>query len=466
MKCPNCNFNFLSGNVCPECGVDVLIFEKTLKISDALYNKGLDLARIRDLSGSIESLTKSIQFNKNNFYARNLLGLVYFEVGKAADALKQWVMSASLLTEGNPAVRYIEEMQETPGLIDDYNDAISMYNNALAYIHQKSDDLAIIQLKKALELSPSFIDAMNLLAFCHLIKGEKQMASVLVEKVLELDINNPVTLNYYTAIFPEKKKLSLKEVREPELITGQSVVPGKLMENIKRRRLFSNNFFMVEVLSFVVGVICTIILMFVTYIPGRIADANREINALQAELTSTQDVLSRTIADAERDIEQLEWELEEAIANYRRIEGVIAAGDQTQRVDIGWSYIRAGNYLEAAQIFELIDPVGMDDITLGRFREGREIAFETAGAAAYNAGFIYYSNDNFVSARRAFDMTLRFVDEDSLLAGSTLYFLGRMAEEEGDNDLAVEYFTRVVEGEGFLYSPRRPSAIQRLERLN
>ena len=453
----------MSGNVCPECGVDILIFEKTLKISDVLYNKGLELARIRDLSGSIESLTKSIQFNKNNFYARNLLGLVYFEVGKAADALKQWIMSASLLHEGNPAVRYIEEMQMTPGLLDDCNDAISMYNNALSYIHQKSDDLAIIQLKKALELSPSFVDAMNLLAFCHLIKGEKQMASVLVEKVLELDINNPTTLNYYNAIFPEKKKISLKEVREPELITGQSIMSGKLLENIKRRRLFSNNFFMVEVLSFVVGVVCTIILMFATYIPGRVADANREINALTAELTATQDVLSRTIQDAERDIEQLEWELEEVRADYLRVVELIVAGDQEQRVDIGWSYIWAGNHLEAAQIFELIDPIGMDDITLGRFREGREIAFEAASAAAYNDGIIYFSNGNYIAARRAFEISLRFVAEDLLRNGEIFFYLGSMAEREGDAAVAIEYFTRVVED--FWNAPSRQLAEQGLERL-
>lgn len=463
MKCPNCGFSFLSGYVCPDCGVDILIFEKTLKISDALYNKGLELARIRDLSGSIDSLTKSIQFNKNNFYARNLLGLVYFEVGKTADALKQWVKSASLLTEGNPAVRYIEEVQMAPGLLDDCNDAISMYNNAFAYIHQKSDDLAIIQLKKALELSPSFVDAMNLLAFCHLIKGEKQMASVLVEKVLELDINNPTTLNYYGVLFPEKKKLSLKEIREPDLISAKSIISGKFLDDIRRRKIFSNNFFMVEALSFVVGVVCTIALLFLTYIPGRVADANAEINVLSTALTSMEDALSRTINDTDQRIHQLELELTDAREAYERIATLIDLGDQTQRVELGWNEIWASNHLEAAQIFALIDPVGMDDNTRSRFEEGRETAFRAASSEAYNDGMVYFANGNIASAARAFNISLEFAPPGADWLGGLFFYFGRIAEEEGDVDSAIQYFRRVVEE--FPQSPQSGMANQGLERL-
>ena len=435
----------MTGYVCPDCGVDILIFEKTLKISDVLYNKGLELAKIRDLSGSMESLTKSIQFNKNNFYARNLLGLVYFEVGKAADALKQWIMSASLLREGNPAVRYIEEMQMTPGLLDDYNDAINMYNKALGYIYQKSDDLAIIQLKKALELSPSFIDAMNLLAFCHLIKGEKQMASVLVEKVLELDINNPTTLNYYNVIFPEKKKLSLKEVREPDLTDIGSVFSGGFFDELKRKKIISNNFFMVEALSFVVGVVCTIALLFLTYIPGRVADANAEINTLTAALTSAEDSLSRTIYDSGQRVAQLELELADALGNYARIQSVMGMADQEQRVELAWSEIRAGNHLEAAQIFSLIDPIGMDDITFRSFEEGKEIAFRAASSEAYNDGWGLFNDGDFVAARNLLNISYQFAAQDAPHLGGIFFYLGRIAEEEGDVNLAIENFRRVVE---------------------
>ncbi|MFR5555529.1 MAG: hypothetical protein ACLTKE_00590 [Coprococcus sp.] len=45
-------------------------------------------ANIRDLSGAIISLKKSLQFNRDNIAAaRNLLGLMYFGQGEVGEAL-------------------------------------------------------------------------------------------------------------------------------------------------------------------------------------------------------------------------------------------------------------------------------------------------------------------------------------------------------------------------------------------
>ena len=79
MKCPNCGYIIQQGVVCPNCGVDAFIFKKTRNTSIRLYNKGLEQARVRDLTGAVKSLEQSILFDKNNYIARNLLGLVYHE---------------------------------------------------------------------------------------------------------------------------------------------------------------------------------------------------------------------------------------------------------------------------------------------------------------------------------------------------------------------------------------------------
>ena len=44
--------------------------------SNYWYNDGLQKAKIRDLSGAVKSLRKSLQYNQANIAARNLLGLV------------------------------------------------------------------------------------------------------------------------------------------------------------------------------------------------------------------------------------------------------------------------------------------------------------------------------------------------------------------------------------------------------
>ena len=73
--------------------------EYTKKIvyqSNYWYNDGLRKAKIRDMSGAIMSLRKSLQFNRENIAARNLLGLVYYGIGEVPEALVEWIISKNL----------------------------------------------------------------------------------------------------------------------------------------------------------------------------------------------------------------------------------------------------------------------------------------------------------------------------------------------------------------------------------
>ena len=56
----------------------------------------MEKAGVRDLSGAIESLKISLRFNKLNIDARNLLGLIYYEMGEVVTALTEWVISKNL----------------------------------------------------------------------------------------------------------------------------------------------------------------------------------------------------------------------------------------------------------------------------------------------------------------------------------------------------------------------------------
>ena len=51
------------------------------RASDQYYNIALEKAQVRDLTGAVMYLERSLEFNKYNSNARNLLGLVYLEMG-------------------------------------------------------------------------------------------------------------------------------------------------------------------------------------------------------------------------------------------------------------------------------------------------------------------------------------------------------------------------------------------------
>ena len=117
--------------------------------SNYWYNDGLNKANIRDLTGAITSLKKSLQYNRDNIASRNLLGLVYYGRGDVVEALAEWVLSKNLQPKENIANYYIQKVKEKRDDLDRINQAIKRYNQALDYCYQRCEDLAVMQLKKA-----------------------------------------------------------------------------------------------------------------------------------------------------------------------------------------------------------------------------------------------------------------------------------------------------------------------------
>ena len=157
MRCYRCD-SVLSGNdFCNSCGAEVSVYKKIVKLSNAYYNMGLAKAQIRDLTGACELLRRSVRFDKNNIDARNLLGLVYYEMGEAVQAFSEWIISKNIQPDKNIAGDYIKRLQSNANRLEIINQTIKKYNIALNYAKQGNDDLAVIQLKKVLNTNPNLI---------------------------------------------------------------------------------------------------------------------------------------------------------------------------------------------------------------------------------------------------------------------------------------------------------------------
>ena len=196
MKCFNCGCELSEKDFCTGCGADVGLYKKIMHISNRYYNDGLEKANVRDLSGAIVSLRQSLKFNKNHIEARNLLGLVYFEMGEVVAALSEWVISKNLRAKKNLADDYIDAIQSNPTRLDTINQTVKKYNLALRYCQQDSKDLAIIQLKKVLSLNPRLVQGHQLLALLYMDAEEWEKARKELVKCSKIDANNTTTLTY------------------------------------------------------------------------------------------------------------------------------------------------------------------------------------------------------------------------------------------------------------------------------
>ena len=187
--------------------------------SNYWYNDGLKRAQIRDTSGAIVSLRRSLQYNRENIAARNLLGLVYYGRGEVAEALVEWIISRNFRQRDNIANEYLRNIQNSNKELGAVNQAVKRYNQCLAYCAQGAEDMAVIQLKRAVSMHPTFLKAYQLLALLYLHSGQYAQARQMLKEARKLDTTNEMTLRY----MQELKRMQGRRSRQG----GRAEEPGK-----------------------------------------------------------------------------------------------------------------------------------------------------------------------------------------------------------------------------------------------
>lgn len=194
--CPRCGSQVKKTGYCSGCDIHMSVLKKAYNTSDYYYNIGYDRAMARDLSGAIESLKVSLRYNKKNIMSRNLLGLIYYEMGEVVMALSHFVMSVNYEPSGNLASKYLKELRQDPTRLDNENQIAKKFNMALSYAASDDPDLAIIQLKSALAANPHFVKGYLLLGLLYIDAGNYEKARKTLRRVLKIDKANVLAIHY------------------------------------------------------------------------------------------------------------------------------------------------------------------------------------------------------------------------------------------------------------------------------
>lgn len=347
---------------------------KTRVIANSYYNMGLERAKLRDLSGAAECLKRSLHFNKYMTDARNLLGLIYYEVGEVGDALVQWVISMNLQPENNRADYYLGEIKRKKGAMDAERKAVRRYNQALTYVQSGSEDLAILQLNKAIEGKPNYVKAQLLFALLCISKEDFQKAGKAIYKVLQIDRNHPKAIYYKSIVnaegyqgkseqVPEKKKLK-NVISHRQMENDDVIIPPSYRENTKDQ----------AVGNILAGLLLGAAVVFFLVMPAntksinenhnkeilkyseQLSQANQKVDSLTSDLKSMEDSKKA----AEDSLASLTNNADTVIAQYQAVVGILQA-------------YRKNDFTSAARIYaglnsELIDSEDVQAI-IGEIRK-------------------------------------------------------------------------------------------------
>jgi len=446
MICPNCGSNMSDKKRrCDRCGTDLSLYQKVIRTSNLYYNNGLARAQVRDLSGAIIALRKSLELNKSNTNARNLLGLVYYEMGETVAALSEWVISKHLQPDKNDADEYINKLQSNLTRLDALNQAIKRYNTALGLAKQGSDDLAIIQLKKVVNLNANFIRAYQLLSLLLLKTGDTDKAKRFLARAARIDVTNTTTLRYMQQL--EAPTAQLRDIDSgPESEQGQN----SAIRPISSYREDKPN--VIAFVNLVIGIAIGLAVMAVLVIPtikknntsedsSDYTDSGYTLTQIQAK-DDTITGLETENAELKQQIEQLNTKIDNIVIpeDTAAVYAPLLNAAQLYYTELA-KPVGERNLLPIADLLsEITDSELEIEASITLLEQLKAEVYPTAAEYYYDEGHGLYSDGKYEEALVKLEKAIIFDPTDV----DAVYFTARSYHRLGDKENAALYYNLVI----------------------
>lgn len=461
MNCPRCDAQIADEHaVCRFCGQDLSVIQYARRVSNGYYNLGLEKAHVRDLSGAVLVLKKSLQFNKENIQARNLLGLVYYELGETVAALSQWLYSCHFQEENNRAKYYLKVVQKNQTTLNTINQTIKKYNLALAAAKSENIDLAIIHLKKVVSLNPKFVRAHQLLALLYMHIKEYSRAVKCLKRARRIDFNNTTTLRYMQEIgdkFNDDNKdregtvkSYQKQAKKDPLANVQPIGTYKEEKHHWMPMIYG-------ILGAAAGIIVCLVLIRPTINGNRmdsdtngIAESNQQISVMEAKLSGAE----KEKKDLESQVKELKNGQDKAIAD--------SEAKSKKMLDLlkSMKFYQDGEVILAASQVNSYKESDFEDASAkALFKLVSKKLTSADVEKVVHDGVEEFTNGNYDQAEILFSQVIA-VEKEHVDA---LYYLGRVYQQKGKAQKAQKCYESVVRVDGT--GTRANDARERLRQL-
>lgn len=437
MICYQCGADAGRKDRCPNCQADLSIFQKAVRISNAYYNDGLEKAEVRNLSGAVISLKKSLKFYKYNIDARNLLGLIYYEMGEVVPALSEWVISKNYKSKDNRAEVYLDEIQKNRNTLESVNQTIKKYNQALTYCENGSRDLAIIQLRKVLNLNPKLVKAQQLLALLYIEDGKYEQAKKTLRAAGKIDTDNTTTLRYLKEVNARLKERGKdKKKKDDDLISYQS---GN--ETIIMPKRFKESSIGSTMLCILIGLVIGIAATAFLIVPGVKASLQADSKKQQLESADTINTNNQTIESLNKQIAEMQTQLDSAQNDQDAVQGQILAYEDLLNAYVTFS--TGGDVVAAGDALSAVDTSKLSESAQGIYNTIKQQVDESYKQKLYQTGYSAYAKGDYETAvndlKKIVDMDEGYSD------GSAVYYLAQSYRKGGDTESAKPYYQYVID---------------------
>lgn len=442
MNCSYCNTPMINAYICSNCGQSNVLMRKIIFASNWHYNQGLEKIKVKDLTGATTSLLTSLKYNKYNTDARNLQGLIYYHTGEIVAALSEWVISVHLQKKNNIAATYIKDVQNNPGKLQQSNKIIQKYNLSLEYLDQNNAEMAIIELKKVVNLSPNYIRAYQLLGLLYIKTKQYAASRKVLAQSLRVDRNNITSLRYLEELVKiagdkmrtrSKKRDGFQRINDPN--------PVVIEENASSRYTDFNT----GLLSFVnvlIGIIIGAAVVWLLLVPSIQRVETEKYNRAVVEYSEQISDKNTEISSLTKQIEDLKTQ-NESMQSQLDIYAMATDGGSNDLLLIQAARaFMLGNESDAGELLSDIEEDKLDS------QEAKDIyQFILSGTkdqtiiSQYQSGLSAYESGNYSEAKNHFTRVLRLDNKNE----NAIFYLASSYEKLADLENAAAFYQRIVD---------------------
>lgn len=461
MNCPRCNAKVaFTKNQCDNCGQDMRTYRRIISLSNIYYNKGLEQAKVRDLSGAIHSLRQSLEFNKCNTNARNLLGLIYYEEGEIVSALSEWVISKHFQNERNDADIYINAVQSNPNKLETYNQTIKKYNAALYSAQHGDEDMAIIQLKKVVSLNPKFVRAHQLLALLYMMTGKRDnrvRAKRLLNNISKVDVTNTITIRYLNELSDiqlkgESTKKTTEDEKKGEVRKTLPRVEADAYKTITPYKEEKPS--VLPFINVIVGVVIGMALMGFLIMPHINASKSNDANSEFKKYSEQKAASESDVSSLKNQNEELQKELDEVKKENAELKGDTSGNGTTMQesyegfIEAMQYYVAKDNINAAKNLLKVNEKSLSSETAKALYKEIKKETFKDASEDYFKKGRDAYNGEGDYAGNRDYDKALKLLQKAlDYNADNTdaMYFMGRCYQQQSEVEEAKKYYTKIIE---------------------
>lgn len=341
----------------------------------------------------------------------------------------------------------LELVEERSGkLPDNIAEAIKLFNKALEDVHFKSEDMAIIALKKAISLHPVFYEAINLLGVCYAMVGKEDAAKAAFQKVIDADNSSIKAMGYLKKLQDtdeEEINMSapIKKIKKPKKKNASSF---SLAKGLKPE---DNNYYFVK---YIVGLIIGVTL---TSLVWYMVPTNKSLFTFQKIETISKDAeLLEEIALLNERIEKLENELRErSDENLKLMDSFQTYKEWVARLNEANQQYREGNYVQSADLLSNTQVIGVPEDLSEFYRSlWDKVRLEAAEQLYLEGNTIYNSNKNkdaqvYKQALERYEISISYLEDDRVSYLPSLYYqAGKAAARCEEKERAIELFEFII----------------------